>query len=325
MIKSIKNICIRKINIGCVLGRKFFILANLLLFSTLGFGQPKTKSLLAQDNSVKEILQTVISTKQKLIRYEKSQGLDEKELLFMAIFDFDDTILWGDCTEGKRDVNGSVIYKGLTQVCIEKGLSKQYKTFAPFWTKYTEMEIADAPKAWIYAAQIFAGAKESKILEVVANYYKSTLSNYFFQSAIEIISGFKKEGIVSSIVSGSPQVFLKGAAPYLQILPENIHGMQTVVKDGILTDEAIYPLTTQEGKIEKIQLIIKEKLRDFKKVYILSGFGNNSLNDNPFIFWIADQEFPDGKPLGVMAYSPPRTKQKNISLVNMFEITADKK
>ena len=91
--------------------------------------------------------------------------------------------------------------------------------------------------------------------------------------------------------------------------------METVVKNSRLTDQLILPLTTREGKIKKIDLIVQEKLRTYKKVFVLAGFGNYNLNDMPFLEWTASQQLPAGKPLAVVDYRPPRILQENFLLL----------
>ena len=65
-----------------------------------------------------------------------------RDAAFMTVWDFDGTILDGDCSEGlERD--GRIIYPGLAQLSIESGLSALYPAkggFAAFWREYSTLD-----------------------------------------------------------------------------------------------------------------------------------------------------------------------------------------
>ena len=66
---------------------------------------------------------------------------------FVAFWDFDGTILKGDCSEGLQ-ADGKLVYPGLAQLAIEGGLSNLYSPdhgFTRFWTDYTNMEARIGP------------------------------------------------------------------------------------------------------------------------------------------------------------------------------------
>ncbi len=271
--------------------------------------------LFSNDASVEEISTRIINTKQAIIKKEAQNGLKEDDLLFLAFWNFDNTILDGDTTEGKTDLYGKVIFKGLAQIAIESGFSKKYSSFQKFWNDYEAMEKADVPKAYAYAAQILAGAEESKVLQLASDYFKSTLKPHLFQASMDLISELQEQKISIQIITASPRIFVQGAAPLLDISLGDVYGMETVVKNGRLTDQMILPLTTGKDKIKKIELIVQEKLRQYKKVYVLAGFGNYNVNDMPFLGWIAAQKLSAGKPLAVVDYHPPQISEENFVLL----------
>ena len=278
--------------------------------------------LSAIDASPESISKWVAGTKKAII--EKS-GWKEENLLFLVFWNFDNTILDGDTTEGSVDLYGNVIFKGLAQVAIESGFSKKYSSFPKYLKDYEAMEKTDEPKAFAYAAQILAGAEEAKVLQLSTQYFANTLKPHLFQESIDLIRELQKQKISIQVITASPRIFVQGAAPILNISIEDVHGMETVVKNGRLTDQMILPLTTRNGKIEKIKQIVQEKLRQYKGVYVLAGVGNYNLNDMPFLEWVAAQQLPAGKPLAAIDYRPPRIPLDNVVLFPLREEISDYK
>lgn len=272
----------------------------------------------ASDATVDEILTWISNTKQKILEVEATNQLIEEDLCFLTFWNFDKTILNGDSTEGSVDLYGKTIFKGLAQVSIESGFSKQYHSFAKFWKDYQSMEQVNPSKAYAYAAQIFAGAEEQKLLALATQYFSTTLKPYLFQASIDLIHGLHHQKISTQIITASPRIFVQGAASLLNIPLEDFYGMTTEVENGKLTDKIIFPLTTAEGKISKIKQIIQKKMGQYKKVYVLAGIGNYNLNDMPFLQWVVSQQLPAGEPLTVIDYHPPPVRQKNIVLLRLL-------
>lgn len=77
----------------------------------------------ADEMHAESIVKNILNTKQAIIENSKSKSSDE--FVFLAFWDFDGTILKGDCSEGLEE-NGKLIYKGLAQLAIESGYSKIY-------------------------------------------------------------------------------------------------------------------------------------------------------------------------------------------------------
>ncbi len=275
--------------------------------------------LSAGDASIEEISKWISNTKHLIIEKEAQDGLNEGEILFLTFWNFDKTVLDGDTTEGSVDLYGKVIFKGLAQMAIESGLSKKYSSFAKFWKDYKTLEGIDEPKAYAYPAQILAGAEEKKVLQLSTEYFEGTLKPYLFQSSVDLIRLLQEQNISVQIITASPRLFVQGAANILGIPLEDIYGMETVVKNGRLTDQMVLPLTTAAGKVKKIEEIVRVKMGQYKRVYVLAGFGNYNLNDMPFLKWIASQQLPAGKPLSAVDYQPPRIDQKNMVLLRLSQ------
>lgn len=253
-----------------------------------------------------EILNTVLQTKSELEATKDSQGrtCKEKKCLFLAIWDFDGTILKGDSSEGLEE-NGKKIFSGLVELGILKGYSSGYsgeEGFKQLWEKYRKLEEVDKEKAYFLLPQIFAGTEEKTMIEFSKEHFKNVLKNYYFPSSIRIMTELKNAGIESRVISASASFFVEGSMGTLPLNEGSIHGVRVEVEEGKITTKEIYPLTYAEGKREKLQSIVKEILDSQKadSVYILAGFGNSYHTDGPFLKYIKEQNLEAGKPIAVM-------------------------
>ena len=224
--------------------------------------------------------------------------------VFLAFWDFDGTIIKGDCSEGLK-ADGKPVYPGLAQVTIERGLSSLYPPaggFAGFWTDYTNLETRIGPwLAYPFIPQMLRGAKADDVLELSRRHFAGTLSNYFMASSLKIIRALERGGVESHVVSASADFFVKGAAGSLGVPAEHIHGIEVRVRDGRVTEEIVYPITWNTGKLEKIQVLAAQLEHESpgRRAFILAGFGDSYTTDGPFLKFIATQTLPVGKPMAV--------------------------
>jgi len=223
---------------------------------------------------------------------------------FLAFWDFDGTILKGDCSEGLL-ADGKQVYPGLAQVAIEQGLSRVYppdRGFERFWADYTNMEAHVGPwLAYPFIPQMLRGSKADDVLQLSRRHFAGTLSNFFMASSLKIIHTLQLGGVESHIVSASADLFVKGAADSLGIPSDHIHGIEVRLREGRLTEEIVYPVTWNAGKLEKIRTIVAQMEREApgRRVYVLAGFGDSYSTDGPFLRFIATQSLPAGKPVAV--------------------------
>jgi hypothetical protein len=76
------------------------------------------------ENHVTSIVQNILYTKTAIEDYLKNRTNQQlSPILFASFWDFDGTILKGDCSEGLQEENKQV-YKGLVQVAIENNFQK---------------------------------------------------------------------------------------------------------------------------------------------------------------------------------------------------------
>jgi len=249
------------------------------------------------------ILGQILETRDAILRRPGTADT-AASTVFLAFWDFDGTILKGDCSEGLKDGDRTV-YPGLAQASIEHGLSELYPRaggFDRFWNDYTNMDARVGHwLAYPFIPQMLRGAKAQEVLELSRAHFGMTLSNYLMASSVKLIRALQREGVEPHIISASADLFVKGAAASLDIPTNHIHGIEVRIRDGRLTEELVYPVTWNLGKREKVQALVAQIERDRpgQRVYVLAGFGDSYNTDGPFLKFIATQSLPAGKPIAV--------------------------
>jgi phosphoserine phosphatase len=255
----------------------------------------------AEEPDDTRILDRIIGTRDAVL---KATALTNSDMapVFIAVWDFDGTILKGDCSEGLK-VAGRTVYPGLAEVSIETGLSQIYPRdgFEKFWTDYANMDTRVGHwLAYPFIPQMLRGAKADEVLRLSHLEFSNVMSNYLMASSVKIIRMLQAQGVESHIISASADLFVKGAGPTLGIPEERIHGIEVRVRDGHLTEEIVYPVTWNVGKLERLKQIVAqlEGTRQ-RKVFVLAGFGDSYNTDGPFLKFIASQTLPAGKAISV--------------------------
>jgi len=205
----------------------------------------------------------------------------------MAVWDFDGTIIDGDCTEGLVR-EGRTVYVGLLEECIRAGFSRTYRGeegVKRFREDY-EAKIAAGRKAEAYGdcAGIFAGAEVAKIEEFCRGRFESGMNRNLFAFSLGRFRQLEKDGVENHVISASPDFFVQAAAKTLGIPRSRIHGIKVAIKDGKLTDKVIAPLPYGDGKVCLMREIERETGGKAR-----FGFGNSYGTDGPFLKAIAEQ------------------------------------
>lgn len=258
----------------------------------------------AEEPDDSRIIGQILQTRAAIL---KTTG--DTNAVFLAFWDFDGTTLKGDCSEGLRE-NDRLIYPGLAQLAIERGLSQLYPPaggFEKFWNDYTNLDARIGHwLAYPFIPQMLRGAKADDVRQLSRDYFSTTLSNYLRASSVRIIQELKRGGVESHIVSASAELFVQGAAASLDIPTNHIHGIQIRIRDGRVSEELVYPLTWNTGKRQKIQQVVEEiqRARPGVKVFVLAGFGDSYHTDGPFLEFIAKETLPAGKPISVFYDNP---------------------
>lgn len=261
-----------------------------------------------EDPDDSRIVQSILQNRDALLKTLPQTNASPRAL-FLAFWDFDGTILKGDCSEGLR-AGDQTVYKGLAQVAIEHGLSELYPptAYERFWTDYTNLDTRVGHwLAYPFIPQILRGAKAEDVLSLSQNYFAGTLSNYLMASSVRIIRALEQGGVESHILSASADLFVKGAAASLRLPASHIHGIEVRAREGRLTEELVYPVTWNVGKLDKLRQLVAQLAAEVpgRRVFVLAGFGDSYNTDGPFLRFIATQALPAGKGLAVFYDSGP--------------------
>jgi phosphoserine phosphatase len=257
----------------------------------------------AEEPDDTRIVEQVLRTREAILRTLPGTNL-AASTTFLAFWDFDGTILKGDCSEG-LELGEQSIYRGLAQMAIENGLSELYPPvggFERFWTDYTNMDARIGHwLAYPFIPQMLRGARAEEVLRLSQQHFAHTLSNYLMASSVRIIRALERGGVESHILSASADLFVKGAAASLGLPASHIHGIEVRTRNGRLTEELVYPITWNIGKRERLKQLAAETEQrpGCKRVFVLAGFGDSYSTDGPFLKFIAQQTLPAGEPIAV--------------------------
>lgn len=305
---------------------------NVILLCLLLFGV-WTYAAGGDEAHTAKIISEILTTKQNILANAGDKSADS--FVFLAFWDFDGTIIKGDCSEGMTD-GDTLIYKGLAQIAIEAGYSKIYPPQGGterFFKDYLYM--SKNIGNWLalpFLPQMLRGTLVSDIYTLSKNHFDMVLSKYYFKSTIQIMKALEDNKIECYIMSGSPDIFVDAAASTLGLPVERFNGIKLQIENGHLTEKLVYPVTWGEGKPEKLLSIVKETKRrnPGKQVIVLAAFGNSYGTDGPFMKYVATQKLSAGKPVAVMinggvvpeAYRGLFTQVKQSKIVGTTKIKA---
>lgn len=257
-------------------------------------------SVIADEPHTESIIEHILKTRQAILNQT-----DNKPTVFLAFWDFDGTILKGDCSEGLVE-NGDVIYPGLSQVLINAGLSSIYLSNGGF-KKFAEdyVYIGEHIGKWMaypFNIQIFRGTEVSALRSVAEKHFREVLSKYYFTSSIQILKALKENEIESYIISASPELFIEASASTVGLDIDRLYGIEVKLKNFVITEEISYPITWAEGKVLILKNIVEKTIQSNpdKNVVVLAAFGDSYSTDGPFLKYVATQSLPAGEPISVM-------------------------
>jgi phosphoserine phosphatase len=270
----------------------------LLLGILVSFSAPAAPA----EPHAREVLQQLTSLKETLL----ARSPAPENPRFITFWDFDGTILAGDCSEGWIS-NNVPVYQGLAEKSILAGFSQIYRGPAgwrQFWEDYRRMD--SRPGHWLaypFIPQMLRGASRHQIDALAQSAFESEYRRYFFAASVDLLRGCSAAGIETHIISASAECFVRGAAAATGIPAQRMHGIRVVERDGKLTEELVYPVTWAEGKVRRIETIIAEakKQQPDRDLFVLGAFGNSYSTDGPFLSWTAKRQLPGSlKPVVLM-------------------------
>lgn len=254
------------------------------------------------------VIDSILETRQQLEEQHCSNGC-----IYLAFWDFDGTILKGDCSEGLRE-DGKLIFRGLVELTIEQGFSSRFRRneAADFEAEYRRRdEELGHRNAYTFLTTQYGGANPDEILAFAKRRFSEVYSHHYFESSMHIWKSLEKSGIQNHIISASPHFFVQGAAESLSIAPDRINGVRLQIKDGKLLPILEPPLTYAEGKTQTLENVVSriQKENPGKTVFVLAGFGNSYHTDGHFLRSIKNRNLPGGKTYAIMINGGPAPEE----------------
>ena len=210
----------------------------------------------------------------------------------MAFWDFDGTIIKGDISEGfeflpDRPENP---YKGLVERTIEEGLNSVYRREGG-WERYSKRDYPMLGEmgrwiSWPYNAQMYHGQSAAEIEAFTEAECERVYRKWYFVSSIRIWRALAQAGVENYIVSGSPEIFVRGVAKSLGIPRERCRGARVDIVAGRVTYRVQYPVPTGEGKVE----IVRDLVLGRPGGVAVAAFGNSYSTDADFMRYVATQQ-----------------------------------
>jgi HAD superfamily phosphoserine phosphatase-like hydrolase len=122
------------------------------------------------------------------------------------------------------------------------------------WTYYLELKKLnnDPRAAYVWLAQI----NQSKPLEQVRKWAQQAFDqiqpNPIFSEQQKLIQLLKKNGVQVYVVTASIKWAVEPGARALGLTDDQVIGVETEVKNGLVTDIPVYPITYRAGKTEAL-------------------------------------------------------------------------
>jgi phosphoserine phosphatase len=212
----------------------------------------------------------------------------------MAFWDFDGTIIKGDISVGLYE-NGKEIYAGLFEKAADAGFTSRFADGPAasqfIKTDYRKMgNIVGKWLSWPSLGQLFHGADADKLEEFCRRYAETKLKGWYFASSMKILRALDAAGVENHIVSGSPDLFVKGAGAVAGIPRARALGIRQRIAGGRVTTKLVYPLSMNEGKVE----CIRETLTACPQAVAVAAFGNSYWTDGPFMRYVVTTPLPGG-------------------------------
>lgn len=164
------------------------------------------------------------------------EAIDTREQPLYATFDADGTLWSGDA--------GESFFKYQIAECGLKGLP------ADPWGHYLEMKDVDAPQSCLWLAQINKGRNIDEVREWAKNCFKSSKHLQIHKSQLELIDFLRKNAVEVFVVTASIKWAVEPGAELLGFDSDHVLGIETLARNGILSDEGIYPLSHGAGKAD---------------------------------------------------------------------------
>jgi phosphoserine phosphatase len=228
----------------------------------------------------------------------------------VAFWDFDGTLLEGDCVDGYRRGDGAG-YAGLMERMILAGLCPAYAGAAG--VARCEREVVERKQrdgrglAYAFQTQIFGGVAEAEIRALARLAFEREIGDWLFAEALAGWRRLEAAGVRCWVISASADFFVKEAAARLGVGEERCVGMRVRrAADGRLSDALEGPLLFGAGKAERMrELLAGMAAAEPERVFLpVAGFGNDPESDGPMLEAVCQTVLPAGRSVGVLVNVP---------------------
>jgi phosphoserine phosphatase len=254
---------------------------------------------------------TAAALAQEILAIADTLRAAQPDAIPTAFWDFDGTLIEGDCADGLRRGDGAN-FAGLIEMAIAAGYSAHFSgengvaNYRLAVRKVSQTEGSIAANAFI--ARMFAGAPAAAMRTLAHQHFGEIMGPWIFADALEIWRTLEAAGIRNFVISASPDFFVKGAAATLGVPDDRLHGVRLPEDSaGHYLDEVLGLVTFGEGKAARMREILAalaaaEPQHTF---WPIAGFGNSIVTDGPLLHTIAHTPLPAAHPLSVLVNEPP--------------------
>jgi len=181
-------------------------------------------------------------------RYVRSLGRDRSGTR-VAVFDADFTLWNGDV--------GTAFFKWMIR---HNHLTPRMRQPArTLWRDFKRGKIADTD-AFLQMVTLMQGLPLKRVQELATGFYRQSFAGAEFRPMHALIRKLKRKGITPHICTGSNPWIVAVGAQTFGIPRSHIHGIETKVKDGVLTGVHIdAPVTWREGKRDRMRHDLPQK------------------------------------------------------------------
>ncbi|AZZ38035.1 haloacid dehalogenase [Bdellovibrio sp. qaytius] len=119
---------------------------------------------------------------------------------------------------------------------------------------YLEMKkINNDPRAaYVWLAQINQGQSLEQVCKWAQQAFETIKPNPIFSEQQRLIELLKSHGVKIYIVTASIKWAVEPGAIAIGLSADNVIGVETAIKDGIITDAPVLPITYRAGKVEAL-------------------------------------------------------------------------
>lgn len=120
------------------------------------------------------------------------------------------------------------------------------------WEHYQSMKAEDPRKAYLWLAQICAGQRLDQVHEWAIQALKEHFPVPVFMEQKKLIDLFLSKGVQVYIITASVKWSVEPGAEMLGLKKENVIGVETMIKDDLITKEQKGLITYRDGKVEAL-------------------------------------------------------------------------